>query len=279
MDFTYSYKTPDGVRHEAEISAPDREQAYSALRERGIRAIKVVPKGLTEEEARAERSRLIRRGIILSVAVGAFAALVAGIVFWSLGRWSVGASPYVRSDGVRTKGANKLLAVPMTRRQIRGDAELVHEATTKGVKFIFPSAGDAFLAAYAIPGVAVDTDELPSEAEFLSAIAKPVYTFPDETKEYAELKRIVAGMKEEAKMFLASGGGVPDYLKRLQERQRMECEYRAKAEAEVAASISSGNLKAAYAIWEEKNEWLATMGIAVLPLPPALTVYQSSLSL
>ena len=35
MDFTYSYKTPDGIRHEADIAAPDREAAYAALRERG----------------------------------------------------------------------------------------------------------------------------------------------------------------------------------------------------------------------------------------------------
>ena len=281
MDFTYSYKTPDGVRHEADITAPDREAAYAALRERGIRAIKVVPKGLTEEEARAERTRLIRRGIRLAVAAAAIAAAAAGIVFWSLGRWSVGATAYVRTDGAKAKGANKLVAAPMTRRQIRGDEQRIREATSDGAKFIFSSAAEAYLAAYAIPGApvpeATDTAAIPAEADFLAALEKPIYTFPDEIPEYAELKRIVAGMKEEAKMFLASGGSVADYMKRLQERQRMESDYRAKAEAEIMEDVRAGRFAPAYAKWEEKNEWLSAMGIAVIPLPAPLSVYQSSL--
>ena len=42
MRFTYYYKTSDNVRHEAEISAPSRDEAFAALRDRGIRPIKVV---------------------------------------------------------------------------------------------------------------------------------------------------------------------------------------------------------------------------------------------
>lgn len=281
MDFTYSYKTPDGIRHEADISAPDREAAYAALRERGIRAIKVMPKGLTEEEAREERKRLVRRGIVLAVSAAAFAAVVAGIAFWSLGRWSVGATAYVRTDGSKAEGVNKLVAVPMARRQIHGDAERVREATSKGAKFIFSSSAEAYLAAFAVPGAPVFDDaapaEPPTDADFLADLEKPIYTFPDELKEYSELKRIVAGMKEEAKMFLASGGSVADYLKRLQERQRMEAEYRAKAETEIMDDVREGNFASAYTKWEEKNEWLSTMGIAVIPLPAPLSVYQSSL--
>lgn len=39
--WTYSYKTSDGLRHEAEMSAPTKDDVYAALRERGIRAIRV----------------------------------------------------------------------------------------------------------------------------------------------------------------------------------------------------------------------------------------------
>lgn len=41
MNFTYIYKTSDGVRHRAEISAPCREDAFSALRNQGIRPITI----------------------------------------------------------------------------------------------------------------------------------------------------------------------------------------------------------------------------------------------
>ena len=42
MKFTYAYKTSDGVRHEAAMDAESREAVFAALRERGIKAIKVV---------------------------------------------------------------------------------------------------------------------------------------------------------------------------------------------------------------------------------------------
>ena len=41
MRFAYSYKTSDGVRHEASIEARSRDEVFSALRTRGIRPIKV----------------------------------------------------------------------------------------------------------------------------------------------------------------------------------------------------------------------------------------------
>lgn len=40
-NWTYSYKTSDGIRHEGEISAPTKDAVYSTLRSRGIRAIRV----------------------------------------------------------------------------------------------------------------------------------------------------------------------------------------------------------------------------------------------
>ena len=41
MQFTYFYKSSDGLRHKAEIGAPSREEAFSALRQQGIRPIKL----------------------------------------------------------------------------------------------------------------------------------------------------------------------------------------------------------------------------------------------
>lgn len=45
LEFVYYYKTSDGVRHEAEMNAPDRDEVFQTLRRQGIRPIKVVTKG------------------------------------------------------------------------------------------------------------------------------------------------------------------------------------------------------------------------------------------
>ena len=42
MNYTYAYKTSDGVRHEASMDAESREAVFEALRAEGIRPIKVV---------------------------------------------------------------------------------------------------------------------------------------------------------------------------------------------------------------------------------------------
>ena len=42
MKYTYAYKTSDGARHEAAMEAESRDAVFAALRERGIKAIKVV---------------------------------------------------------------------------------------------------------------------------------------------------------------------------------------------------------------------------------------------
>lgn len=39
--WSYSYKTSDGLRHEAEMSAPTKDAVYDALRKQGIRPIRV----------------------------------------------------------------------------------------------------------------------------------------------------------------------------------------------------------------------------------------------
>ena len=75
MRFAYSYKTPDNVRHEAEIDAPSRDAAFAALREMGIRPIKVV----AEEGPDMSRKMIL---LVLSAAIVLFA--VAIVTWW---RW------------------------------------------------------------------------------------------------------------------------------------------------------------------------------------------------
>ena len=70
MKYTYAYKTSDGVRHEAAMDAPSREEVFASLRAQGIRPIKVVAadgsKANGEESRRG--SRLATR-VLLVLAV------------------------------------------------------------------------------------------------------------------------------------------------------------------------------------------------------------------
>lgn len=71
MRFTYSYKTSDGVRHEAEIEARTRDDAFAALRKQGIRPIRVDKKPLSKGD-RWLRAFLWVLGVALACAVGAW---------------------------------------------------------------------------------------------------------------------------------------------------------------------------------------------------------------
>ena len=71
MRFSYTYKTSDGIRHEDRIEAPSREEAFSLLRQKGIRAIKVV--SLSGSKANGEEKIITRKRFVV-------AALVLGLL-------------------------------------------------------------------------------------------------------------------------------------------------------------------------------------------------------
>ena len=267
MDFVYYYKTSDGARHEATMSAPSREFVFEDLRKRGIKAIKVVSKS-DPDGVKAVK----RKWHKIALTVSALTGVCVGASFWTLGRWSASFESYLRKDGSEGRGKKLHRAEPMSRRQIMGNQELVATALTNEVKYLFANNAEIYLAAYAQPGKAVSPLIVSVTAnEFEEALRSPIFTFPDESTECVELKRIVAGMKEELKMFLASGGTIPDYINRLNQRQEMEIDYREKAEDDLYNAIKEMNTEKAYEAWEQKNAWLTTMGIERLPLPAVLT--------
>lgn len=78
MKYTYAYKTSDGTRHEEAMEAESREAVFAALREKGIRAIKVV--AADGSKANGE-IRGIRKRVLAASVVGA--ALLAGLAVYS----------------------------------------------------------------------------------------------------------------------------------------------------------------------------------------------------
>jgi hypothetical protein len=77
---------------------------------------------------------------------------------------------------------------------------------------------------------------------------------------------MVEGMKAEARAYIAAGGTIVEYGKRLTERQDAEIAIyeRAKADFEAAKKTKSDDDLVAY--WESLNDQLRNLGIKLLPL-------------
>lgn len=73
-------------------------------------------------------------------------------------------------------------------------------------------------------------------------------------------------MKAEARVYIAAGGSVVEYGKRLTERQDAEIAIyeRTKADLEQAKGTMSGNALISY--WESQNDKLRNLGIRPLTL-------------
>ena len=68
--FVYYWKTAKNERHEGEIEAPDREAAFALLRERGIHAIKVEPKGWETGKGRTVGFKRWIAGVLAAALLG-----------------------------------------------------------------------------------------------------------------------------------------------------------------------------------------------------------------
>ena len=78
MKFLYAYKTSDGTRHEDEIESESREAAFAALREKGIRPIKVYTANGSKANGETKfitRKRFVLAALIIGVFAGVGAAL------------------------------------------------------------------------------------------------------------------------------------------------------------------------------------------------------------
>ena len=248
MKYTYAYKTPDGMRHEASIEAPSRDAAFAALREQGIRPIKVV----AADGSKANGAPVgVRRRV---VAVSIFAAVVV----------AVGATTaFLRI--VRPVPELETFQADQTRRYPIGDAAIIEKGILTGWNDVFEHEGDRFLASFAVPGVKAGQRNTTVE-EIESALGRKIEPTPDDGIEARQIKAMVAGMKQEARAYIAAGGSVVNYGRRLTERQDAEIAAyeRTKADLERAKETMSGNTLINY--WESQNDKLRNLGIRPLTL-------------
>ena len=249
MKYTYAYKTPDGIRHEATMNASSREEVFATLRKQGIKAIKVVAADGSKAngEVRGVRKRVVA---ILLV----FVAFGVGICAY-LGGALTGGSP-VSGTAFQTDQA---------RRQVIGDAAIIEKGILSGWSDVFALEGERFLASFAIPGVKAGQRNT-SEKEFALALETHGKINPDDSLEARQIKAMVEGMKNEARRYLAAGGSIVEYGKRLTERQDAEIAVynRVKADLDKAREAMTDNEFMPY--WEKRNDELRNLGIKTVGL-------------
>jgi hypothetical protein len=251
MKYTYAYKTSDGVRHEATMVAKCRDDVFIELRKQGIKAIKVV--AADGSKANGEIHGVRKR------VVAALVALVAagvGVVAYFSG---------TRSSGDLGGSAAAEFATGQDRRQVIGDAAIIEKGIRNGWSDVFQLEGERFLASFAIPGVKAGQRNT-SEKEFAAALEHKCVVNDSDSLEARQIKAMVEGMKNEARRYLAAGGSIIEYGKRLTERQDAEIAVynRVKADIEKARATLSESEFMTY--WEKRNDELRNLGIKTVGL-------------
>ena len=262
----YIYRTSDGRRIEASIEAESRDAAFAALRERGIRPIKVIAKDGTKANGEAIQ-RVRRPWAAVAVVLALAAAVGVSAAFLS----KRGGKP----EAVPPREA-ATVAKPLVRQTIPGDRQRIENAK----KTLFASPVESLLAQFAEPGRQyLLPTKLPDDAEARAAITNTLRTARSELSEEIDLKRIVSWMKREMRTYMAAGNSFGNYVSRLEERQKKEIAHHATAEKRLAELLAEHDQAKAYNYWLKANAQLQSMGIYPIPLPDALRDYQFNLNL
>lgn len=246
MKYTYAYRDSSGVRHEASVEAESRDAAFALLRSEGIRPIKVIAADGSKENGAIYG---VRKRVVAAVAV---LAAIAAIVATSL---------YNRAERPVAPG----FTAEQTRRQVIGDTAVVEKGIATGWADVFPEEGERFFASFAIPGVKAGQRSTTVE-EMEAALERSVGPSTDDGMETRQIKAMVEGMKAEARAYIAAGGNIIEYGKRLTERQDAEIAIYERTKAELSQARDGLAQDEFLALWEERNDQLRNLGIKLVPL-------------
>lgn len=253
MKYTYAYKTGDGVRHEDTMNAPSREEVFMALRKKGIKAIKVVA-------ADGSKANGEIRGVRKRVVVGLLGLVAVGV---GVATFVVVKKSPPRGEDVAAIAPIKRAIMEQTRRQVVGDVAVIEKGVLTGWGDVFEHEGDRFLASFAIPGVKAGIRNT-TEGELAAALKRKVDASETDSLEARQIKAMVEGIKNEARSYIEAGGTIPDYAKRLTERQDAEVAVYERAKDQFEAAKKTKSREELIVYWEELNNQLRRLGICPL---------------
>lgn len=252
MKYGYSYKTPDGTRHESVYHASSKDEVFSALRKNGIRPIKV-----WEIEPRFP---FIRK-ILIAVVFIAVTAVVAAIL--------VNNVPSLKKQSSSTNQTED-------RSQIYGDPGIIQQCESRQWANVFEDEGERFLARFAQPGLPVRMNGKAWRTNVAQALRnKPGLIFiPDsDSAEISKMKRMVNGMKLELSQYVKDGGTVEQYIDEVLERQSIEEKIVVNFKTEfekLEKEATRDNYDETVKKWNAKNVLLRQMGLRTVLIPESI---------
>ena len=230
--------------------AKSREEVFAELRKQGIKAIKVVAADGSKAngEVRGVRKRVV-------TALVAFVALGVGVVAYFSGTHT----------GGNLTPSEPSFTTDQDRRQIIGDAAIIEKNIRNGWSDVFKLEGERFLASFAIPGVKAGQRNT-SEKEFQAALNHRCEVKPTDSLEIQQIKAMVEGMKNEARRYIAAGGSIVEYGKRLTERQDSEIAIYNRVKADLDKARKTMKDEEFMSYWEKRNDELRNLGIKTVGL-------------
>lgn len=236
------------------MDAESRNAVFASLREKGIKAIKVVAADGSKANGEVIVKGIRKRVLFISVAA---AALISGFIVFS---------------ALRTQNSEPF---SLPRRQIYGDAATIEVGVKTHWSSALESKGDRYLAHFVQPG---KVEQAPSvtDDELSAALAADLEIIDSDSEEVRQVVRMVNGLKEEARAYVAAGGKIEIYMDRLEERQRMEDAFYTKAlndlkKLEEFAKEQGPKVKeSTVQEWNKRNAELRAMGLRTIPLPDSL---------
>lgn len=253
MKFIYQYRTKENAIRDGVILAADREGAFQALKTQGIRPSRL-------EEAPGILNKLFGKGKRWAAIAGL--VFVASALAWAL--YQTRESAAALSDPYNDNGC----ARPIERRQIWGDDAVIQQAASKNWKVIFQNPADRLLSLFAQPGTNLKVFPRVPETiyeDFKTTLNAPIPISEGDLDEYKQMKGIVEGMKGELRRYLAAGGTIDGYLRRLVARQKQESDFLEKARVDLERQIEQG--ADAIAAWQAMNKLLREQGLPALSMP------------
>jgi hypothetical protein len=151
------------------------------------------------------------------------------------------------------------------RRQVIGDAAIIEKGIRNGWSDVFTLEGERFLASFAIPGVKAGQRNT-SEKEFAAALENKCVVTDSDSLEARQIKAMVEGMKNEARRYLAAGGTIVEYGKRLTERQDAEITIYNRVKTDIENARASMLDEDFMTYWEKRNDELRNLGIRTVGL-------------
>ena len=257
MTYTFAYKTSDGKRHEDAMDAPSREAVFESLRARGIRPIKVVAADGSKANGEKEEGRRKKEKALWGILASLVTLVLLAPLVLVLSRAGSGPQDY--------EAPVASLLASQTRRYPIGDAAIIEKGILTGWSDVFPEEGERFFASFAVPGVKAGQRNTTVE-ELSAALKRQVAASPEDGMEARQIKAMVEGMKAEARAYVAAGGNLVEYGRRLTERQDAEIAIYERARADLEDARGSKSESDLVAYWEALNDRLRNLGIRPLSL-------------